>query len=592
MKLSITNPEVVDGLVDSPGGLWPTRRHGDLRMILIVKAAREMALTAKLREGFRFYLVPVRAGTVTTYGLITAFFDDSDEPLVIRTPLFNEEITRDFLSLLSSDSFHVHFFDEHNRELLGFRGENFDAHRFRTFADTIRFVSPSLDHGRQLLDGMQLWFSARSPSDDEDAFTIQMREQMFPDTLADHVDNPGHFNEPDIAAALHRAFSRDQVLLNPVRADNGREFVDVLVITTKTLLLIQAKDSPGTESALTRKLPRKRATASKHVSNAADQLKGSINHLKSDEAIEIITDGKRRSVSLSDRDVFGMVIVNEVFDPDRPDCSPPVLTVSRETGIPCLLLDHSEIQQLTFFQSTEESLARSLREICSVADQHGIFPRNRFGLRVGQTVVYDPRVAGDVSDSTAHEPARSLGDGGPAAAVSLTGNSETAGAPGTEFRKGVDADWLHLVVYRAEVEAIDVSRTAAVLSRVLADRGAVQRYRGRVHLSFHGYSNDPRELYEIPEVRRFCKKLDEAFPYWFYFLSTERVMLRVIACCLCSVTKPMLGIVSFGPDLIEFITAHFQALNWIFDNYSLDERDNVEISGKVIQYFGMSEPAK
>ena len=183
--------------------LWPTRRHGDLRMILIVKAAREMALTAKLREGFRFYLVPVRAGTVTTYGLITAFFDDSDEPLVIRTPLFNEEITRDFLSLLSSDSFHVHFFDEHNRELLGFRAENFDAHRFRTFADTIRFVSPSLDHGRQLLDGMQLWFSARSPSDDEDAFTIQMREQMFPDTLADHVDNPGDFNEPDIAAALH-----------------------------------------------------------------------------------------------------------------------------------------------------------------------------------------------------------------------------------------------------------------------------------------------------------------------------------------------------------------------------------------------------
>ena len=135
-----------------------------------------------------------------------------------------------------------------------------------------------------------------------------------------------------------------------------------------------------------------------------------------------------------------------------------------------------------------------------------------------------------------------------------------------------------------------MSRTAAVLSRVLADRSAVQRYRGRVDLSFDGYSNDPRELYEIPEVRRFCKKLDEAFPYWFYFLSTERVMLRVVASCLCSVTKPMLGIVSFGPDLIEFMTHHFQALNWIFENYSLDERDNVEISGKITRYFSVSEP--
>ena len=147
MKLSITNPEVVDALVDSPGGLWPTRRGGDFRMILIVKAPQEMARTAKLRGGFRFYLIPVRVGTVTTYGLVTAFFDDSDEPLTISTPLFNEEITRDFLLLLSSDTFHVHFFDEHNRELLGFRAENPDAYRFRGFADTIRFVSPSLAHG-------------------------------------------------------------------------------------------------------------------------------------------------------------------------------------------------------------------------------------------------------------------------------------------------------------------------------------------------------------------------------------------------------------------------------------------------------------
>ena len=51
-----------------------------------------------------------------------------------------------------------------------------------------------------------------------------------------------------------------------------------------------------------------------------------------------------------------------------------------------------------------------------------------------------------------------------------------------------------------------MSRTAATLSRVLADRNSVQRYRGRVDLSFHGYSSDPRELYEIPEVRKFLRE--------------------------------------------------------------------------------------
>ena len=89
------------------------------------------------------------------------------------------------------------------------------------------------------------------------------------------------------------------------------------------------------------------------------------------------------------------------------------------------------------------------------------------------------------------------------------------------YRKDLGADWLRVVVDRSEVEALDVSRTAAVLSRVLADRDAVERYRGRVDVAFLGYSNDPRELCGIPEVRRFCSKLDGAFPYWFYFLSTD-----------------------------------------------------------------------
>ena len=57
---------------------------------------REIALTARLRKFFRFYLVPLRAGDVHTYGLLAAFFDDHDEPLTIRTLLFDDdELTRE-----------------------------------------------------------------------------------------------------------------------------------------------------------------------------------------------------------------------------------------------------------------------------------------------------------------------------------------------------------------------------------------------------------------------------------------------------------------------------------------------------------------
>ena len=590
VKLTVTHPELADEIADYPGGLLPIRGRGDSRMILVVKTAREMAQTARLRRGFRFYLVPVHAGEVATYGLVTAFFDDNDEPLIIRTPLFDEEITQDFLLLLSSDIFYVHFFDEHNRELLGFRAENPNAHRFRLFSNAVRFVSPTLQRAGQVLDEMQLWFGTRSASDDTAACTIHLRERMFPDNLAEHVDNPGESNEPDIATSLRRSFRGDHVFTNPIRADNGREFVDVLVETGKTLLLIQAKDSPSTESALTRKITRKMNIAAKHLKKATRQLKGSINHLRSGDPIDIITDGKSRSVSMSGRDVFGLVIVNELFDPERPACSSPVLDAFNDTGIPCLLLDHSDFQQLTFFRTSEESFVGTLWEIFSVACEHGMFPRTRFGLRTGKTVVYQLGGTGDGPDSTAQEPARPFAERGHVINAQPSENSVAGQAAGMRFRRDLGADWLRVVPERPEVEALDVSRSALILSRVLADRSAVERYRGGVDLAFFGYSDDPRELHDIQEVRRFCSKLDDAFPYWFYFLSTDRLTLGMIASCLCSVTQLRPGVVSYGPDLLDFIERHYKALNWLFDNYSLDEEHNVEISRNVAEYFSNFEP--
>ena len=387
---SVTYPEVLQTLVDFPCGLLPMRYVGSSRMILIAKTMREIAVTAHLRKFFRFYLVPLRAGDVHTSGLLAAFFDDHDEPLTIRTPLFDEELTREIFQVLSSDSFDMHFFDEHNRELIGFRAENPDATRFRSFANTIRFVPGTLEIARQFHDDMMLWFGARSTADDNAALKINLLETLPPDNLYPQSQTPGDFNERDIEMGLHRAFIGDQVYRNPVRANERREFVDVLVATGKTMLLIQAKDSPVTEATLSRTIDRKKATTAAHVKKAAAQLKGSINHLRSGSSIEIITDGQSCDVSISGREVFGLVIVKELFDPERSACSRLVLSVHEETDIPCLLLDYLEFQELTFFRRTEESFVGTLREIFSAAREHGLFPRLRFGLVADGPTVYSP----------------------------------------------------------------------------------------------------------------------------------------------------------------------------------------------------------
>lgn len=591
MKLTVTDPDVKE-LLDFPGGLRSTRRRGDSRPVLVIKASREMAQTAKLRGEFRLYMAPVQVGGVSTFGLLTAFFDDDDEPLVIRTPLFSWEETRDLLSILSSDVFYVHFFDEHDRELIGFRAENPDARRFSSLTTTMRFESLTLAHARQVLDDLQHWFGVRSASDDAEAFTVHLRERLFPDGLDEPVENPGDLNEPDIATALHRAFGGGHVFLNPIRTDTGEEFVDVLVATAETLLLIQAKDSPSTESALNRKIERKKATAAKHVRKATGQLKGAIKRLRSGQSVEVVTNGRHRLVSMSGRDVFGLVIVNELFDPERPKCSPLVLSVYDETGTPCLLLDHEEFQQLTFFRRSEMSFVATLGEIFSAARAHGVFPRSRFGVRADKTVVYRPQATGGPSNAATRDPVRPVAEESHVPTAELTEDSETTEVAQGTFEEDLNSGWLRVVVERSEVEALDISRPAALLSRVLADRNAVERYRGCVDLAFLGYSDDSRELYEIAEVRSFCSKLDEAFPYWFYFLSPDGVALGVVACCLCSVTQVRTGVVSFGPDLVDFMTLHYGALSWLVDNYALDEKHNVEISRRVAEYFGGSEPSQ
>ena len=433
---------------------------------------------------------------------------------------------------------------------------------------------------------MTTLFATRSASDDNAAFTINLVQTLFSHNLDMQTQNPGDSNERDIETCLHRSFTDGDVYRNPVRADNGREFVDLLVVTEKTVLLIQAKDSPANAASLNRSIVRKIATVEAHIAKAASQLRGSIGHLRSADSVEIIADGQRCAVSASGHEVFGIVIVNELFDSERSSCSSVVMAVNKELRVPCLLLDYPEFQQLTFFRGDEESLVATLWDSWSVAYEYGEFPRMRFGLRTDGPVVYSPGTAAPASGSTASPRARVVQAARKGVTCPVRRNHD---ARRRTDKENTAPDRLFVVVDRTEVEVGDVSRVATALLRGLANRETVERLRGRVDIAFYGYSDDPRELYEIPEVRLFCAELDGRFPYWFYFLSTEGVTLEVIACCLCSVAKVRPGVVSFGSDLVDFIARHFEALNWLVDSYAMDEEQNIEISRGVMDYFGRLE---
>jgi len=110
--------------------------------------------------------------------------------------------------------------------------------------------------------------------------------------------------------------------------------------------------------------------------------------------------------------------------------------------------------------------------------------------------------------------------------------------------------------------------------------------RGGIVISFSGYDDDPRELYEIPEVRKYVSALDAAFPYLFYFCSLSNPTLRVFAMCTCKVTKVAGGVTIDQKDFQKFLLYHIQYLNELCSTYNLGDAIAKQVTDEVLSYFG------
>jgi hypothetical protein len=119
--LTLLAPAILRSVIELPCGLIPTRNEKTGKLILIIKIHKEYILAAQIKGGFSFYLAPLQSSSGLTAALATAFFDNEDEPLLIKTPLlFDDQFSRDILELLSYKELEVYFFDELGREWLGY----------------------------------------------------------------------------------------------------------------------------------------------------------------------------------------------------------------------------------------------------------------------------------------------------------------------------------------------------------------------------------------------------------------------------------------------------------------------------------------
>jgi len=77
---------------------------------------------------------------------------------------------------------------------------------------------------------------------------------------------------------------------------------------------------------------------------------------------------------------------------------------------------------------------------------------------------------------------------------------------------------LVIIISKDEVDSSNILPALEILKYLIDSPDLAKSYQENVNIAFHGYDNDPRELFEIPEVRNYVYKLDEIFPFWLFFL--------------------------------------------------------------------------
>ena len=146
---------------------------------------------------------------------------------------------------------------------------------------------------------------------------------------------------------------------------------------------------------------------------------------------------------------------------------------------------------------------------------------------------------------------------------------------------------------REEIEAGDFSCFIKEWPlHALPQGGSLRKYLNRFVFHVQGFESDPREVYEIPVVRRFFRSFNSEWPFWFFACDLSAPGLQIMTlCCL-----PRLSIlrrrsadfcqVEFDTaDLQTFVLDGFRGMNFLFKQAGRSQVENFQRSVQIIEYF-------
>ena len=157
------------------------------------------------------------------------------------------------------------------------------------------------------------------------------------------------------------------------------------------------------------------------------------------------------------------------------------------------------------------------------------------------------------------------------------------------------ADFLLIAIPKSDVAEKSMYTINTVLERLQSNKELLLKKRGAVEIFFPDWDDDPREIYEIPEIRGWMSASFEAGIPWFYFLNSQFPFhsLKIILACGCSVSSLETAVGGYmlsteAEDRSRWLEANFHNLNCFTESNSIDVLINKELcEGVMSALFGM-----
>lgn len=150
--------------------------------------------------------------------------------------------------------------------------------------------------------------------------------------------------------------------------------------------------------------------------------------------------------------------------------------------------------------------------------------------------------------------------------------------------KLTSVDKIVLFIPKRIIEANDYSFVLNIFTDVLKDPALIRKFKNQVTIGFDGYDDDPKEVFEITEIRNYIQQLTLKFPYWFYFTNLEDHSFRDLILILCKFDKIHDGWkIKLNHEELDTITVHLlKHLITFYEENRLPEQESVQQIGKIM----------